>query len=174
MINILEKLRGGDLRSIGRAEEVVQDILDNSALFEAVFEGLLDDDPRIRMRSADVLEKVSSKHPECLQPFKTRLINEISRIEQQEVRWHVAQMFSYLEVDESERDKIIEILFSYIDGPGKSKIVKTFSMQTLADFAEKDEDLRPRIIRKLEETINTGSPAMVSRGKKLIKKLKTT
>ncbi|MEE8571422.1 hypothetical protein DRO66_08035 [Candidatus Bathyarchaeota archaeon] len=172
MIKILEKLKGGDLRSIGRSREVVQDIFDNPALFETVFEGLLDDDSRIRMRSADVLEKVSSKHPEYLQPFKTRLINDVSKIEQQEVRWHVAQMFSYLDVDEKERDKIIKILFSYIDGPGKSKIVKTFSIQTLADFAEKDEDLRPRMIRKLEEIINTGSPAMVSRGKKLIEKLK--
>lgn len=172
MIKILEKLKGGDLRSIGRSREVVQDIFDNPALFETVFEGLLDDDSRIRMRSADVLEKVSSKHPEYLQPFKTRLINDVSKIEQQEVRWHVAQMFSYLDVDEKERDKIIKILFSYIDGPGKSKIVKTFSIQTLADFAEKDEDLRPRMIRKLEEIINTGSLAMVSRGKKLIEKLK--
>lgn len=146
MIKILEKLKGGDLRSIGRSREVVQDIFDNPALFETVFEGLLDDDSRIRMRSADVLEKVSSKHPEYLQPFKTRLINDVSKIEQQEVRWHVAQMFSYLDVDEKERDKIIKILFSYIDGPGKSKIVKTFSIQTLADFAEKDEDLRPRMI----------------------------
>ena len=172
MIKILEKLKGGDLRSLGRSREVVQDIFDNPALFETVFEGLLDDDSRIRMRSADVLEKVSSKHPEYLQPFKTRLINDVSKIEQQEVRWHVAQMFSYLDVDEKERDKIIKILFSYIDGPGKSKIVKTFSIQTLADFAEKDEDFRPRMIRKLEEIINTGSPAMVSRGKKLIEKLK--
>ena len=173
MIKILEKLKGGDLRSIGRSEEVVQDILENPTLFEAVFKGLLDVDPRIRMRSADVLEKASSKHPEYLQPFKTRLINEISKIEQQEVRWHVAQMFSYLEVDKGERDKIIEILFSYIESPGKSKIVKTFSMQTLANLAEKDEGIRPRIQKKLEEIINTGSPAMVNRGQKLIKKLKT-
>jgi hypothetical protein len=71
IIKILEKLKGGDLRSIGRSEEVVQDILENSTLFKAVFEGLLDDDARIRMRSADVLEKVSSKHPKYLQAFKT-------------------------------------------------------------------------------------------------------
>lgn len=172
MTKILQKLKGGDLRSIGKADEVVQDILNNPQLFGEVFEGMLDDDPRVRMRSADALEKVSSNHPEYLQPFKTRLINEIAKIKQQEVRWHVAQMFSYLEINKKERDKIIEILFSYIDGPGKSKIVKTFSMQTLADLAEKDEDIRPQIIRKLEEIMKTGSPAMVSRGKKLIKKLK--
>jgi len=93
MRKILDKLKGGDLRSIGRSEEVVLDILKNPALFKTVFEGMLDNDPRVRMRSADVLEKVSSKHPEYLQSFKSRLINEISKIEQQEVRWHVAQMF---------------------------------------------------------------------------------
>jgi len=81
-------------------------------------------------------------------------------------------MFSYLEVNKKERDKIIEILFSYIDDLDKSKIVKTFSMQTLANLAEKDGDIRPQIMRKLEEIIKTGSHAMVSRGKKLIKKLK--
>lgn len=45
-------------------------------------------------------------------------------------------------------------------------------MQALAEFAEKDKALRPQIIKRLEAIINTGSPAMVSRGKKLIKKLK--
>ena len=170
MSRILLKLKGGDLRSIGRVDEVVQDILRNPALFEEVFEGVLDDDPIVRMRSADALEKVSSKHPEYLQPFKKRLINEVSKIKQQEVRWHVAQMFSYLEVNEKERDQIINILLSYID-TSDSKIVKTFSMQTLADFAGEDKVVRPKILKILEELVKTGSPAMKSRGRKLIKKL---
>lgn len=135
MGEFLQKLKGGGLCSIGRAEEVIEDILKNPSLFAKIFEGMLHDDPRVRMRSADALEKVSSKHPEYLQPFKTRLINEISRIQQQEVRWHVAQMFSYLELTKTERDEIIQVLFSYIKTT-KSNIVKTFSIQTLADFAE--------------------------------------
>ena len=170
MSRVLQKLKGGDLRSIGRVDEVVQDILRNPTLFEEVFEGVLDDDPIVRMHSADALEKVSSKHPEYLQPFKKRLINEVSKIKQQEVRWHVAQMFSYLEVNERERDQIINILLSYID-TSDSKIVKTFSMQTLADFAGKDKVVRPKILKILEELVKTGSPAMKSRGRKLIKKL---
>jgi hypothetical protein len=170
MSEVLEKLKGGDLRSIGRSEEVVQDILENPALFKEVFEGMLHKDPRIRMRSADALEKVSREHPNYLQPFKSRLIDQISKIEQQEVRWHTAQMFSYLDLDETERDKVIEILFSYID-IDKSRIVKVSSMQTLADLAEKNEAVKPKILMKLKEIMNRGSPAMVNRGKKLIKKL---
>ncbi len=44
MRHILDKLKGGDLRSIGKAEEVVQDILQDPALFGEVFKGLLDGD----------------------------------------------------------------------------------------------------------------------------------
>ena len=112
MVGVLQKLSGGDLRSIGRANEVVEDVLKDQKLFAVVFKGMLNEDPIIRMRSADVIEKVSSQHPEYLQPFKTQLINEISRIEQKEVRWHVAQMFSYLKIDSKERDRIVDILLS--------------------------------------------------------------
>ncbi|KXB08287.1 hypothetical protein AKJ58_00370 [candidate division MSBL1 archaeon SCGC-AAA385D11] len=171
MKKILQKLKGGDLRSIGRADEVVEDVLEDQQLFEDVFEGILADDPVVAMRASDVVEKVSSKHPEYLQPYKDRLIREISKVERKEVRWHVAQMFSYLEVSKDERNEIIKILNSYIDS-SDSAIVKTFSMQTLADFAKKDERIRSRILSKIEKLVETGSPAIVSRGKKLIDKLK--
>lgn len=170
MNKIMQKLRGDDLRSIGKADEVVQDILNDPSLFKELFEGMLNKDPVIRMRSADAIEKVSVKHPEYLQPFKSKLINHLSKIEQQEVRWHVAQMFSYIETSKIERNKIIKILLSYIE-TDESKIVKTFSMQTLADFAEKDEQIKPRMINLIKGMIKNGSPAIISRGKKLLKQL---
>ena len=171
MNKILEKLKGGDLRSIGRADEVVQDILKDPQLFPEVFEGMFSNDPVIRMRSSDAIEKVSREHPEYLQTFKNRLIDKISKIEQKEVRWHVAQMFSYLEVNEQAKNQIIHILYNWIDRD-KSKIVKVNSMQTITDFAEKDNQLKVEVIHKLEEIMKTGSPAMISRSKKLLKKLK--
>ena len=67
MHKILKKLKGGDLRSIGRSTEVVNDILGDPSLFGIVFDGMVNNDPIIRMRCADALEKVSSKHPEYLQ-----------------------------------------------------------------------------------------------------------
>ena len=73
MLDIFEKLRGGDLRSIGRADEVAEDMIENPLLFEAVFEGLFDGDPVIRMRSAVALEKASSLRPDHIQPFKRQL-----------------------------------------------------------------------------------------------------
>ena len=48
---ILSKLKGGDRRSIGTVEQVVKEVLNNPHLFNDVFEGMVDNDPVIRMRS---------------------------------------------------------------------------------------------------------------------------
>jgi hypothetical protein len=49
--------------------------------------------------------------------------------------------------------------------------VKTFSMQALADIAAQDESLRRPVIEQLEKLTQTGSPAMRSRGRKLLRKM---
>ena len=54
----------------------------------------------------------------------------------------------------------------------KSKIVKTFAMQALADLAEEEPDLRAQFVELLEEWLQTGSPATQSRGRKLLQRLK--
>lgn len=167
---ILEKLAGTDRRSIGNSNEVVVEVLTNPSLFESVFNGMQSDDPVLRMRCADVVEKITADHPEWLVPYKQSLIYKISRINQQEVRWHVAQMFSRLELSKKESQEVVGILSDYLKD--KSKIVKTFSMQALANIAEHDDKLRPRIISQLEILTQEGSPAMRSRGRKLLSMLK--
>jgi len=167
---ILKKLKGNDRRSIGRSNEVVKEVLANPSLFGALLEGMLSQDPIIRMRAADAVEKITSKHPELLQPYKSKIIQQVSKIEQQEVRWHVAQLFSRLLLTHGERRGVVGILNNFMKD--KSKIVRTFSMQALADIAEKDTELRAPIIEKLVELTKTGSPAMKSRGKKVLAKLK--
>jgi len=80
-------------------------------------------------------------------------------------------MFSYLKTEKKDRDKIVKILFSWLDTE-ESNIVKVFSMQTLAELAEKDKTIRHKVVKKFEKMMKTGTPSIVSRGKKLLKKLK--
>jgi HEAT repeat protein len=169
MHEILKKLDGGDLRSIGRAEEVCREVLGNPELFSIVFNGILSEKPVIRMRAADAIEKVSSKHPEYLQPFKETLIKKISKIQQKEVRWHVAQMFSYLRLEAPETDRVVEILLEYLRD--ESRIVQTCALQALADVAARDERHRLPIISIIEKATLTGPPAVKARGRRLLKKL---
>jgi hypothetical protein len=131
----LNKLASGDRRSIGKSNEVVADVIYDPSLFGPVFQGMLNDDPLILMRSADAIEKITVKHPEYLQPYKEKLIKQIAKSKQQEVRWHVAQMIPRLELNQEERTAVFEILLDYLND--RSNIVKTFSMQALADLARR-------------------------------------
>jgi hypothetical protein len=169
MAGVLQKLEGGDRRSIGRADEVVADVLAEPELFDSVFHGMAHGDPVVRMRSADVIEKVTARRPEYLRPYKSLLLQEIATSQQQEVRWHVAQMIPRLDLSAQERDQAVALLLSYLED--RSRIVKTFSMQALADLAREDAGLRSRVLPILQELATTGSPAMRSRGRKLLGEL---
>jgi hypothetical protein len=153
-------------------DEVIADVLNDPSLFDELFNGMLSDDPIIRMRSADAVEKLTAEHPEWLQPYKSKILEQVAGIDQQEIRWHVAQMLPRLGLTDEERSSAVEILLGYLND--KSKIVKTLSMQALADFAEQDVSLSSQVIELLEEAASAGSPAMKSRGRKLLKRLGST
>ena len=169
MNDVLDQLKGGDRRSIGRSNQVVRQVLDDPALFGPLFDGMLHDDPLVRMRAADAVEKITAERPDYLAPYKLMLVQQVAAVEQQEVRWHVAQMIPRLELSEEEKGRVTEILFGYLHD--KSKIVQTLAMQALADLAAGDERLLPRVIEVTEELSQTGSAAVRNRGRKLLEKL---
>jgi hypothetical protein len=171
MSKILSRLRGGDRRSIGNVDEVVDAVQKKPNLLKDLRTGLFDGDPVVRMRAADAMEKISSENPQPLQPYKTELIRLARQTQQQELRWHLAQMIPRLKLTPEEEATATDIFFDYLND--KSKIVVTFAMQALSDLALKKGAASARMIGAIEELIRTGSPAIQSRGKKLLPKLKT-
>jgi hypothetical protein len=170
MANILSRLRGGDRRSIGKVSEVVAAVRKKPDLLKDLVTGLFDEDPLVRMRAADAMENISLENPQSLQPFKTQLIRLARQTQQQELRWHTAQMIPRLKLTPKEAATVTDIFFDYLGD--KSKIVVTFAMQALSDLTLKKGAASARLIRAIEKLTRTGSPAIQSRGKKLLPKLK--
>lgn len=170
MDDLLRHLAGGDRRSIGQSARVVGGVLRQPSLFATVIDGLANADPLIRMRCADVAEKVSRPHPEWLHPHKAVLLALAARTTEQEARWHLAQMLPRLMLTPAETRRVITRLLEYLDDD--SQIVKTFAMQALADFAERDRALRRKVLPLLGRLTLTGSPAMRSRGRRLVARLR--
>lgn len=166
---ILRRLKGGDRRSIGRSEEIVAEVLRRRELFCALLEGLFVEDDLVSARAADAVEKITRTHPEYLHPFKQELIALAESCSRKETRWHLAQMLPRLELERGERQRVIAVLLRYLTD--SSSLVKTFSMQSLADLAIQDPSLRPSVCAHVKKLTLTGTPAMKSRGKKLLVKL---
>ncbi len=165
MPQILDKLIDGDLRSIGKSPEVVELVLENPALFEEVFYGMIHEDPGVRMRAADAIEKITRKYPESLTPHKDIFLEEVLAQTQQEVRWHAAQMIPRLNLDNNELEQVVKVLFEFLEDD--SKIVQVNSLQALADLAEKNLHLLPSVIAAVINMVETGSPAVKNRAQKL-------
>ena len=170
MTSILSRLRGGDRRSIGQVSEVIAAVRKKPEFFKELINGLFDPDPVVRMRAADAMEKMSWNDPRLLQPFKTELIRLAEQTQQQELRWHLAQMIPRLNLTARETAAVTDIFFDYLND--KSKIVVAFAMQALSDLAIIKGDASGRVIRAIGKLTRTGSPAIQSRGKKLLPILK--
>jgi hypothetical protein len=171
MEKLLDKLKGGDRRSIGRADEAVCDIQKDQSLFDEIFKGLYHDDPVVRMRSADVVEKVTRENPELLSGFENAIINELSQIEHQEVCWHVALLLPRLFYTTEQEKEIFEILKRYLTH--NSKIVIVNAMEALTMLALKNNSMKQDVKCIIESKIVSGSPAIKARGRKLLKRLDT-
>jgi hypothetical protein len=167
MTTLIHELSGGDRRSIGRSKAVVGKVLRDPSRFAEIIDGLSNDDPLVRMRCADVAEKVSLAHPEWLRPHKRRLLDLAARSVEQEVRWHLAQMLPRLDLNREERRRTEAILLGYLND--KSRIVDTFAVQALFDLSVSDPSLQQRVFLLLHDVERTGTPAMRARARRLLK-----
>ena len=162
---ILKKLSGGDLRSIGRSNAVAREALRDPQVFAELMNGITSDDPLLRMRCSDALEKASAVKPGMLDQYKKIIIDEMSGIDQQEVRWHFAQMVVRLDLSKSEKKQVIRFLKSFLDD--NSRIVQVFALQALADLAVKDEMLRKELLPILQDMMESSSPSIRARSRKI-------
>jgi len=160
----------GDRRTTGKSDEVARAILRDPALFDLVFDAMWqNEDAGARMRAADVCETVTQTRPDLLQPRKKDLLKYVSRVEQQEVRWHYCQMLPRVKLTPSERRRAYQQLKTFADD--KSGIVRTFALQAMFDLAQQDLSLRDETRAWIITQMENGTPAVKSRGRKLLQSL---
>jgi hypothetical protein len=164
---LLDKLRGGDRRSVGRSNEVAALVLRQPELFPQLMLGLWNSDPLIRMRAADAAEKISLHRPDLLEPFKAKLLRLLHEATQQELRWHLAQMIPRLALSKKDRGRAASTFRLYLYDP--SSIVKTSAMQAMADLASIDDELMPEVRELLIKLTEVGTAAMRARGRMLLR-----
>ena len=119
-------LAGGDRRSIGRSREVVKLVARSPGLIPVLVRGLDHDDPIVRMRAVDALEKVTAGQPALLGRHRRRLLALAGTETQQEVRWHLAQMLPRLRLAAADRAVAVRVLTEYL--ADRSRIVQACAL----------------------------------------------
>ena len=133
-------LKGGDLRSIGSANEIVSMVHDQKT-FDELFECLCHEDRIVVMRTADAIEKITLRKPEFLQKHKTELFNLCLIANNIELKWHLALLISLPVLNKEELDRAWYILSRWARDKKESKIVRVNSVQALYNLMQQNPGL---------------------------------
>jgi hypothetical protein len=163
---LLDQLRGGDRRSIGRANAVMQEVLSAPTRFPELVAGFWHPTTVVRVRAGDALEKLSRRRPHWFWPLRGDLLALAATTAEQEARWHLAQILPRLKLRRVQRTALAGLLQRYLRD--RSAIVRVSALQGLADLAVADPDLRPLVRREVRRALVKGSAAERARARKLL------
>jgi hypothetical protein len=152
--------------SVGRAEEVAALVLAQPKTFPRLMECLWDKDPGVVNRAAHALERVTRDGQPGpiaeLNSWKTSLLGLLSDAHENKLRWHLALILPRLTFNLRESARAAETLQSWLEDDSSS-IVKTMSLQGLADLTRLDSSLLPTVLDLLRIHGRSGTPAMRAR-----------
>ena len=165
-------LAGGDARSLGKTQAVVELVLSRQALLEELFACLFQPDEIIRMRAGDAIEKVCRQKPAWLEPYKQQLINDVPHIKQASVQWHLAQIFSEISLDAGEKKQAIAIMRHNLDTMD-DWIVTNLTLESLAAFVRGGAFDRSEFTGILKQHLKSRHKSVAARANKLLKEFES-
>lgn len=168
---LINKLRGGDLRSIGRVTEVVALVKDDPTAFDALFAAMFSPEPLVQLRAADAVEKISRMHPHLLQPHKAVLLGELPPGLRQEVYWHIPLLLPRLSLTDDERERAWDQIVDILHSGSRSRILVVNCLQGLTDLSLQMGWRREEAAAAVREQMENDSPAVQARGRKLLARL---
>ena len=162
---------GKDRISVGRAEEVASLVLAQPESFSSLMECLWDNDPGVVNRAAHALERVTrDRHPgpiAQLNSWKSSILGLLTEAKENKLRWHLALVVPRLTLSRPEIIRAAEALQAWLEDDSSS-IVKTMSLQGLADLTHQHPALLPQVLDLLRIHSRTGTPAMRARSRILL------
>jgi hypothetical protein len=166
MKTLTHLLLGKDLRSIGRANEVIDFIHDQDS-FDELFELLLHHERLLVMRAADAIEKVTVQRPEFLAPHKGQLLSLLKSSMHKELKWHLALLIARLKLDENEFDGVWDVITYWVQNPNESKIVRVNSLQALFELSRTRSQYKEKFHEIMNKLEHIPIPSLSARIRKL-------
>lgn len=162
---------GGKSNSLGRANEVINHVLEDPSRLSELYGCLFEGDAWLRMRAVDSLEKICRIHPEWFEPYVDRFFSELSASNQPSIQWHLAQMYREIKLSDTQKRLAIDWLKALLSSTEVDWIVAANAMDTLAQFTRDGSVSRSEIIPLLTLQQQHKSKAIVKRATKLLDEL---
>jgi hypothetical protein len=132
----------------------------------ALVRELRDTDKEVAERAARTLKKISEADAAALYALRKALLAEAFRATDVRVQWNLSIVLGRLPLKGQDKAVAVELMFERLRD--ESGLNRTFAMQALMDLSERDAALRARVTPIVLEALESGTPAMQARARKLL------
>jgi predicted thioredoxin/glutaredoxin len=163
---IKKLLIGGDLRSIGDSSKIIK-LINNQNDFDLLFGFINSDDRLIVMRAADVIEKITRNKKKYLDKHKNNIIRLLEKATNKELKWHLAQIVSRLNLTSKDSYKVFSILKKWILDKNESRIVRVDALQSISEISKIDPTIKQELNQIICQIKTENIPSLNARIKKI-------
>ena len=123
-------------------------------------------------RAAYLVDKINDSNPELLDPFLHEMIVQLKTEKSESKRRHFLKLISMKVVPQSQEGSMFDFCVKTFTTAKQPVAVRVHAMQVLFNISENEPELKPEILAIIEHELeNHSSAGILSRGKKLVRKL---
>ena len=129
---------------------------------------------RVTQRAAWPLSYCVQRYPELIYPHLKQIIREMKKSgASNAVKRNTVRMLQFIMLPRASQGQVASLCFEFLNNPKEPIAVRVFSMTVLANLAKDIPELQRELRIMIEDQLSYGSAAFVTRGKSILKKMKT-
>ena len=120
----------------------------------------------------DVVGLLFDKKPEIFEAYIDKIILNLANDASVAVKRNTVRMLQSLNIPSEHEGFLMETCFQYLLSKDEPIAIKVFSMTILSNLSEKYPDIKNELAIVIEDLMHHGSAGIISRGKKILRKLR--
>lgn len=155
-------------------EFMMKEVIRSPKDYRTLIEIALFDTKPVSWRAAYLIDKINDINPGLLQPHLSKMIEQVKIEKQGGKRRHFLKLISMNKIPDEHQGLLLDFCIKTFKSSKEAVAVRVHAMQILYNLTEIEPELKHEILTVIEyEMENHSSAGITSRGKKLVKKLKS-
>lgn len=123
-------------------------------------------------RAAYIADKINDNHPKLIAPFISEMVLRLKTEKNSSKKRHYLKLISQHDFPVKFHSFLVDYCLECFTSSSEPIANRVHAMQVLFNISEKEPDFKPELLSVIEHEIELHpTPGIVSRGKKLVKKL---
>jgi hypothetical protein len=158
--------------SKAQTDRITKFIGNDKTRFKVLVSLFLGDDYRTTQRAAWPLAYCSLEHPELLEPYQTKLLQKLKEPNQHDaVKRNILRVWAYQMPPIDLWGELFDVCYTFTRSKDEPGAIRAFSMHVMSNITLQFPELATELRSLVEDLMPIGTPAIISRGKKVLKLL---